>query len=158
MPDSSTEVHPLFARIAASSPLPAREVERFVKFGIVGTLGALIDFAILNLLVVGLGWPDLLANAVSFTCAVLSNFTWNRRWTYPETREQPLLPLLGQFAVVSTFGLLINTVVLYFAKMELEMHGVHEHVALNIAKALAIVVVLFWNFIVNRLWTFRHVQ
>ena len=158
MPDSSTETHPLFARIAASSPFPAKELERFVKFGIVGTIGAIIDFAILNLLVVGLGWPDLLANAVSFTCAVLSNFTWNRLWTYPETRQQPLLPSLGQFAVVSMFGLAINSVVFYFAKMELEMHGVHEHVALNIAKALAIMVVLFWNFIVNRLWTFRHVE
>ncbi len=148
----------MFARIAASSPFPAKELERFVKFGIVGTIGAIIDFAILNLLVVGLGWPDLLANAVSFTCAVLSNFTWNRLWTYPETRQQPLLPSLGQFAVVSMFGLAINSVVFYFAKMELEMHGVHEHVALNIAKALAIMVVLFWNFIVNRLWTFRHVE
>lgn len=148
----------MFARIAESSPFPAKEVERFVKFGLVGTLGALIDFAILNLLVIGLGWPDLRANAVSFTCAVLSNFTWNRLWTYPETRQQPLLPLLGQFAVVSIFGLMINTAVLYFAKMALENHGVHEHVALNIAKALAIVVVLFWNFIVNRLWTFRHVR
>ena len=148
----------MFARIAASSSLPAKELERFVKFGIVGTIGAIIDFAILNLLVVGLGWPDLLANAVSFTCAVLSNFTWNRLWTYPETRQQPLLPSLGQFAVVSMFGLAINSVVFYFAKMELEMHGVHEHVALNIAKALAIMVVLFWNFIVNRLWTFRHVE
>ncbi len=148
----------MIARLAASTPLPAKELERFVKFAIVGAIGAVVDFGILNLLVIGFGWPPVRANVVSFTCAVLSNFTWNRLWTYPETRKDPLLPLLGQFGVVSIIGLIINTGVLYVASTMLEQRGVHEHLALNIAKALAIIVVLFWNFIVNRLWTFRHVK
>ena len=37
-----------------------KEFTRFVKFAIVGSLGAVIDFALLNLLHSGLGWPLLL--------------------------------------------------------------------------------------------------
>ena len=38
-----------------------KEFARFVKFAIVGTLGAVIDFTLLNLFHKGLGWPLLLA-------------------------------------------------------------------------------------------------
>ena len=154
---SDPEAHSVIARIAAYTPLPAKEVKRFIKFAIVGAIGAVIDFAILNLLALGLGWPNLLANAVSFSCAVLSNFTWNRLWTFPESRQLPLPPQLGQFAIVSVIGLGINTLVFYVIDQFLIRNGFSQGQALNIAKAFAILVVLFWNFTANRLWTYRKV-
>ena len=60
--------------------------------------------------------------------------------------------------MVSIIGLGINTVVLYFTKLFLVNQGVEDAIALNIAKAFAILVVLFWNFGVNRLWTYRAVD
>jgi putative flippase GtrA len=33
--------------------------------------------------------PLVLAGTISFICAVLNNFTWNRIWTYPESRSRP---------------------------------------------------------------------
>jgi len=149
--------HKLFARLSAILPIPTKELERFVKFAIVGAFGAVVDFSVLNLLAVGLDWPNLLANAVSFSCAVISNFTWNRLWTYPESRQIRKRKQLPRFALVSVIGLGINSVVLYLVDRFLIHRGLSEIPALNIAKAVAILVVLFWNFGVNRLWTYRHV-
>lgn len=132
-----------------------RTLKQFTKFALVGTLGALIDFTVLNILVLGFGWPKVAANTVSFTAAVLSNFTWNRLWTFPGARHQPLLPQLGQFVLVNLAGLFINQIVF----ITLDVYVFEPWLGplgFNVAKACAIVVVLFWNFFINRLWTFRH--
>ncbi len=34
----------------------------------------------------------------------------------------------------------------------------HETLAYNLAKLCAIGVVLFWNFGINRIWTYRHIK
>jgi len=151
-----------------------REIVRFLKFCVVGVVGALIDFGLLNLLVQLAGLPKVIANACSFTVAVISNFTWNRLWVYPETRGEPLRKQFAQFALVNVAGLAINTAIFYASDRWLlgeagllagpagalarTIGMAHFDLAYNGAKAIATGVVLFWNFIVNRLWTFRHVR
>jgi putative flippase GtrA len=63
----------------------------------VGALGALIDFAVMNLLSHWAQFSLVLAGTISFICAVMNNFTWNRIWTYPESRSRPLIGQLGMF-------------------------------------------------------------
>jgi len=151
-----------------------KEVARFLKFAVVGTIGAVIDFGTLNLLVQFAGFPKVLANACSFTAAVISNFVWNRLWVYPETRDDPLTKQFIQFFFVNVAGLLINTAIFYgsdrwllgeagvFAGpvggLALALGMSHFDFAYNAAKILATAVVLFWNFFVNRFWTFSHVE
>jgi putative flippase GtrA len=65
----------------------SKEVRRFVKFSIVGAVGAIIDFTLLNLLHGAWDWPLFWANTISVSAAIVSNFTWNRLWTYPESRS-----------------------------------------------------------------------
>ena len=131
-----------------------RELVRFVKFGLVGTLGAVVDFTVLNLAYRVGGLPLVAANSLSFTLAVISNFTWNRLWTFPESRSRPIRSQLPQFALVNVVGLIINNLIL------VGLHGLLRDVIgdpwdYNLAKAVAIVIVLFWNFGANRLWTYR---
>ncbi len=134
-----------------------KEFERFIKFAIVGGAGAIVDFGVLNLMVLGFGWAKFFANLLSVSCAIVSNFTWNRLWTYPESRERPLHTQFGQFALVNLFGLAINQAVflgtdaLFFGPM------FPRPLDYNLAKATAILVVLFWNFFVNRVWTYRGI-
>jgi len=151
-----------------------REFARFLKFCVVGTLGAVIDFGVLNLLVQLAGFPKVIANSCSFTVAVINNFIWNRLWVYPETRGEPLRKQFVQFTLVNLVGLFINTAIFYATDRWLlgeagflaEPVGTlagtigmpHFDLAYNGAKAVATGVVLFWNFFVNRLWTFRHVK
>lgn len=151
-----------------------REITRFLKFSIVGTLGAVIDFGTLNLLVQLAGCPKVVANTISFTVAVISNFIWNRLWVYPETRGEPLKGQFAQFFLVNVAGLVLNTAIFYgsdrwllgeaglFAGPTVALASSigmsHFDFAYNGAKVLATALVLFWNFYANRIWTFGHVE
>lgn len=148
-----------------------RELGRFLKFATVGTMGAAIDYSVLNLLILGAGFPKFWANCCSFTAAVLSNFVWNRLWTYPESRSRPIAAQLGQFVFLNAIGLGINQLVfLSTDRYVLGTAGVwgpavaqaarniglgHAVLAYNLSKACATAVALFWNFGANRLWTYR---
>ncbi len=145
-----------------------KEIGRFLKFAVVGTIGAVVDFGILYLLHVLVGLHLALANTISFTCAVISNFTWNRYWTYPDSRSKPIMAQLAQFFAVNIAGWAINTGILLLlhgpltalvmrtlpALTPFEAHKV----GYNAAKAFATGVVMFWNFFVNRFWTYNDVS
>ena len=133
------------------------EFMRFLKFALVGTVGAAVDFGVLNLLVLAFGWRKEYANLVSVTCAIISNFIWNRLWTFPESRERALHTQFGQFASVNLVGLGINQLV-FIGTDALWFSAMFAHpLDYNVAKAAAIIVVLFWNFFVNRRWTYRGI-
>lgn len=149
-----------------------KEVIRFLKFSVVGTIGAVVDFGTLYLLHVVVGLPIVLANTCSFTAAVLSNFTWNRYWTYPDSRSKPIRTQLVQFFVVNIIGWGINTGILVLLRYPCValVETVTRSMALslapemlyklgyNLAKAIATGIVLFWNFFVNRIWTYSDVS
>jgi putative flippase GtrA len=132
----------------------SQEVRRFVKFSIVGAIGAVIDITLLNILHGVLGWPLFWANTVSVSVAILSNFTWNRLWTFPESRARKKRKQLPKFASVNLTGLLINNLIVVGVNALLIPY-VGDPWSYNIAKLIAIGIVLFWNFGANRFWTYR---
>jgi putative flippase GtrA len=132
------------------------EVGRFVKFGIVGTIGAVVDFSVLSLGIQVFHLAKWLANTFSFSAAVLSNFTWNRLWTYPESRGKPIGPQLMQFLMVNLAGYVINQVI--FLSLDRWVFGAWGTWGYNISKAIAIGVVLFWNYGINRIWTYKDIK
>lgn len=144
-----------------------REIIRFLKFATVGAIGMVVDLAVLNFfyrlvlppLIPGMaaGSRLVIANSISFSTAVISNFTWNRLWTFPESRERPLMTQLGQFALVNLLGLGINNIVLSLI-FHLITGRIPDPFDYNLAKITAIGVVLFWNYGVNRLWTYRGIR
>jgi putative flippase GtrA len=165
---------PVVGRIWARFLSNPKEVERFVKFAIVGIVGFGVDITVLNIMKrvfeaagLGVGWNVAMeprqiqlavANTISFSAAVMSNFTWNRLWTFPESRERPLGSQLVQFAIVNVLGWGINTVLLLVMDQFVFRHFVSERLSYNLAKAIATIVVLFWNFGVNRIWTYRGIE
>lgn len=150
-----------------------KEITRFFKFAVVGTLGTVIDFGFLNLLILSFGFSKVLAKTCSFTVAVLSNFVWNRLWTFPESRDRPIVPQLAQFVLVNIGGLLLNqaiflsldawvlgeagTLAAPMATLALNVGLAHYKLAYNLSNAVATIIVLFWNFGANRLWTYRGI-
>ncbi|MBA3530523.1 MAG: GtrA family protein [Ardenticatenales bacterium] len=133
-----------------------KEQKRFVKFAIVGAIGALVDFMVLNLLVQVVGLDPLSANPFSFSAAVVSNFTWNRLWSFPESRQRPLLAQFGQFALINVVGLVINQAIFWVVLHRvMPVVGISEPLDYNLAKAVAIGLVLFWNFGINRVTTYK---
>lgn len=145
-----------------------RERTRFVRFAVVGSAGAVVDFVVLNLLVGLLSLEAVIAQAISFSAAVVSNYFWNRYWTYPDSRTKPVARQLVEFAVVSVIGLGIRSGIFLLVESPLTELFVRTSsfslplspvfLSRNLTLALAIGVIMFWNFFVNRYWTFADVE
>jgi putative flippase GtrA len=145
-----------------------RERTRFLKFAVVGTIGAAVDFGVANLLVYVFHTSLLFAGTISFICAIISNFTWNRLWTYPDSRSKSPVAQFIQFSVISVAGLAIRVPILKFGE-PLLLRLVEslpfqipfltpDFLAKNITLAIAVIIVMFWNFFVNRYWTYNDVD
>ena len=144
----------------------AKERTRFLKFAVVGAIGAVVDLGIFNLLISGFNVVPLTAQAVSFSVAVVSNFIWNRLWTYPDARSKPLARQLVQFVVVSVIGLVIRTLI--FDSLEQALIALAAVwvpnlltptvVGHNLALCIVIGIVMLWNFFINRFWTYNDVK
>lgn len=140
-----------------------KERGKFIRFAIVGTIGSVVDFGVFNLLATLLGVQAIWASVVSFSLAVINNFIWNRLWTYPETRSVPFAKQLTQFVIVSVAGLAIRTPLFAATeKLFISLAGklipnilTPTIVGHNLALAFVILVVLLWNFFINRKWTFK---
>ena len=167
------------SRLITLAKANRKEAKRFSKFLVVGVTGFVVDFGIFNLLLRALNLSPVLAQAISFTCAAINNFTWNRYWTYPDSRSKPILRQFGMFFVLSVIGLLIRTPIFALfsgpmvALVETMQYGVFaglinfitgtlhisiEQLGLNAALAIAVLVVLFWNFFSNRFITYSDVK
>jgi putative flippase GtrA len=152
----------MLAHFAGRFGIPPKEAERFIKFLVVGTIGFVIDFSVLIFLKELTPLPTVVANSISFTAAVISNFTLNRYWTYPDSRSKTIWSQMGQFALVNVIGLAINDTILHFLEpvfdtflLGLPAVLVRGYIP---AKMIATIVVLFWNFFVNRYWTYSDVD
>jgi len=145
--------------------LNGRERVRFLRFAVVGVIGAIVDFGTMNILVGLAGANLVIAGTISFITAILSNFTWNRYWTYPDSRSKSIFRQLAQFILVSVAGLIIRLPVLAFIEpvafrtLEfLRLAAVAtDFLAKNVTLAVAVVIVMFWNFFVNRHWTYNDI-
>ena len=146
-----------------------RERTRFLKFAVVGTIGAVVDFGFFNLLSGFFGVQHVWASVLSFTAAIISNFTWNRYWTYPDSRSKPLTRQLVEFFAVNIIGLGIRTPL--FAGLSGPLESLFSRVSFlpisiftpeflghNGALAIAVLVVMLWNYFVNRYWTYNDVE
>jgi putative flippase GtrA len=144
-----------------------QERTRFLKFMAVGVFGALVDFGIANLLAHFFSMPLVYAGSISFICAVISNFLWNRYWTYPDSRSRPLHRQLGMFFIVNVAGIAIRLPILKFGEpplislfqnLNLSASITPDFLARNLTLAIAVGIVMLWNFFVNRYWTYNDVS
>lgn len=139
---------------------------RFLKFSFVGITGTIVDFGVLNLARLAFGIPLVWSQGISFTCAVINNFLWNRYWTYPESRSKDAPQQLAQFVVINIIGILIRTPLISWfdqqilnllADINLNLPVKDLVISQNLALALSIFIVTFWNFFANRYWTYGNV-
>ena len=115
------------------------------RFGTVGIANTLIDFAVLNALVILFAHPTgsllLVCNAVSFICASLNSYFANRNWTFAGNHDASAGEF-GIFLVISLIGLLLNSAILWLLTGGIPSSLIH----LNLAKLAASVVSMGWNF------------
>jgi putative flippase GtrA len=140
------------------------EVRRFSRFLVVGTIGFVVDVSAFNLFSHALGVAPAIAGAISLVCAIISNFLFNHYWVYHDARGR--LPVqFAQFFVVSIAMAVVRVPLITLTHVPLgDLAGLllglpagpAEIVGNNLALILAVIIGLIWNFLANRLWTYRH--
>jgi len=114
------------------------------RFGVVGTLGVVVNSLALLLAHGVAGLPLVVASPLAVEVAILHNFLWNDRWTFGAAGFS--LRRLGKFNLTSLGGLAIASGVLYLL---VGYAGVHYLLA-NLA---GIALATLWNCAASLLWT-----
>lgn len=120
---------------------------KFLKFGVVGFSGMIIDFGITYLCKEIIKLNKYVSNGLGFILAATSNYILNRIWTFESHDEQIGFQYM-QFMIVSSIGLGINSLVLYLLSDRLRLN-------FYLSKLIAIGVTTIWNFFANLLFTFK---
>lgn len=89
-------------------------ISPFLKFCIVGSIGVLINTAILVLLYDYVHLPLIAASIGAISTAMLSNFLMNDRWTFKERSGNVIKGdhRVAVFVAICSVGMLINIIVL----------------------------------------------
>jgi putative flippase GtrA len=124
---------------------------QFSKFCLVGGSGVLVNLAVFNATLLALhghrrGGGDYLANGLGFLVAVVSNYSLNRRWTFRS--HGAVAGEFAKFLAVSVAAYVLNLGVFALFRGRLGLGP-------NPSQILAIAFVMPFNYVVNRLWSFR---
>lgn len=122
-------------------------LKQFTKFCLVGFSNTAIDFLVYLFLTRLFLIYFVLANACSFLLAVTWSFVFNKYWTF-RNGEKKIKKQYLQFLFINIFGLILNTLFLYVLVTYLNFYDI-------LAKIIAVIIILFWNFFANRYWTFH---
>ena len=138
-----------------SNQLRAR-LREAVLFLLIGVMNTAIDFGLLNLLIMltyqHSGWWLLIFNGLSFLAAVSNSYVLNGRVTF-RYRELGDPLRFARFIGVNAMGLVINSGIVGLMAPLLE--GRYSSiVAINVSKALAVLVSLCWNYLGSKRWIF----
>jgi putative flippase GtrA len=120
---------------------------QLVRFGLVGGFGFVVNLAVYSLFVHPIGVDYRVAAVAAWLVAVLNNFVLNRHWTF-DARGGVAQTQAARFIVVSLVAFGVNLLLL---TLFVESAGV----AKVPAQALAVAASMPFNFLGNKLWTFR---
>lgn len=132
-------------------------LSRYLKFSVVGGIGALINTGVLWVAKEGFSVYYLWGAVLGFCVASTSNYLMNRHWTFRSRSGMP--GQYVQFLLVSIGGLLLNLAILKGivegAMPALDIREDRASVYLIVANLIAIFAVSIFNFFANSLWTFE---
>jgi dolichol-phosphate mannosyltransferase len=133
-------------RVHLGTRKPANWIQLF-KFGVVGGSGYVVNLVAFTVLLEAVGVHHLVAAVGAFCVAITNNFLLNRIWTFQASEGHAGFQA-ARFFAVSICGLAINLLLLYLLA---DVAGMAELPA----QAIAVAVVMPFNFLGNKLWTFK---
>lgn len=87
--------------------------------------------------------------------AILNSFFWNRKWTFKIEGKEHRTVQMKKFFIVAIIGLILNAFITTALSNVIPGHWKRSAA---VGKVVATVVVAFWNFFGQKLWTFRKHQ
>ena len=124
-------------------------IARFLRFGVVGLSGVVVDMTVLfilsdpSMLALGLTRSKILAAET----AIVNNFIWNDSWTFgdiskTQTSWNARIKRFLKFNLICLMGLMLNVLLL---NLFFNVFGMNRY----LANLLAIAMVTLWNFWIN---------
>lgn len=170
-------------RVAVAPPASAAKhhvFTQFIKFCVVGLSSTIISLAITFFLLRKMHLADVLhrmlvlhpdtqrfvesnhlyiqvAGTIAFFFGVANGFYWNSKWTFPHGNSVRRRVQCFRFFAVNIVGQVLNWFVTW-GLMQMLANGLSpKEVTWQSSASIigAIFIVSFWNFFLNRLWTFK---
>lgn len=140
----------------------ARSIKRYTKFVLVGVSNAVVDLAVLNLLMVLI--PDhrarvlVMENTVAVACAIVNSYVLNRRWTFVDSSDGSVVErILFFFQALLNIGL--NDWILAWCTTYLVFsRNIPVFVSSNASKAVAMFLSSSVSYVFMRFVVFRGVR
>lgn len=123
-----------------------KKFHHLVLYGIIGSFSSGLDFLIYTFLVQLVGLQYLVANCISVVAGISTSFYLNRNYNFKvkdHTKRR-----FSIFLTVGLCGLVMSNLVLYICIDNLGMDKL-------ISKLLSIVLVVFFQFLINKYLTFK---
>ena len=119
-------------------------INQILKFGVVGVIAFIIDYALYNLLTSIFGINYLISNIIAFSVSVIANYILSIIWVFEVNHKQTKKDFII-FVVLSAIGLGINELIMYLMVGKLGLND-------KIIKLFATAVVMVYNFITQKIF------
>lgn len=124
--------------------LEQKIIKQILKFGVVGGLAFVIDYALLYLLTEFLNIHYLISSIISFSVSVIFNYILSIKWVFDVNKKQDVKEFII-FIVLSIIGLGINSLIMYIM---VDLMNVYYMAS----KIVATAVVMVYNFITRKIF------
>lgn len=119
-------------------------MKQIIRFGIVGIIAFIIDYALLYILTEFMGIHYLISSTISFIVSLIINYILSIYWVFDVKRKQTIKEV-SIFVFLSIIGLGINQIIMYIGADLLSVHYM-------ICKLVATFIVMVYNFITRKLF------
>ncbi|OGF30932.1 hypothetical protein A2533_03415 [Candidatus Falkowbacteria bacterium RIFOXYD2_FULL_35_9] len=121
--------------------------KQFIKYSIIGIVSSIIDFSFLNIFIFFTDWGVYYSAIGAFLIANFNSFLWNKYWIFGKKQRLKVAKQYGLFLLFSFIGLILNIGIM---SILIEWVGLWY----NWAKLVAVLIVLLWNYNINKHYTF----
>lgn len=123
----------------------------FLRFGLVGTVGFLVDGGLLQALVDLAGWGVIHARILSFPVAVFATWLLNRHFTFDQANDGAAGRSFARYVAVSLGGASVNFIIYTVLVLSMASMAALPIVPLAIASIAA----LAFNYLGSKHFAFR---
>lgn len=120
-------------------------IVQFASFASAGALGTVAHYLVLLGLVSIFSSRPVAASILGSLAGAIVNYLLSHHWIFRSERKHS--ETLSKFVAVGGLGLALNAAIMYLLVTIADMHYL-------LAQVAATGIVLFWNFLGNRFWTF----
>jgi len=120
-------------------------LSQFIRFGIVGVIATVIDFALLIFLTEVFYVNYLISATIAFIVAVTFNYLASMRYVFTHKEELSRRKEFVIFIALSVIGLLINNACMWLG---VELFAIDY----RFTKVVATAIVTMWNFITRKIF------